>query len=69
MKALLRTWMREEIQQDDVVEIDPSHDFLGSPYEDTVPFSVGSNQEIIKLELPFVVDKAGWAAIENKTDN
>lgn len=49
MKAILRTWIRET-PADMVVEIDDTHDFALGPYQDSVPFAVGSNQEILQIE-------------------
>lgn len=51
MKAILRTWHREGESTDQLVEIDDDHDWAGGPYQDTVHFSVGSNQEILELEF------------------
>jgi hypothetical protein len=50
MKAILRTYDRDASFLDRVVEIDDDHDFSGGPYQDTVPFAVGSNQTILDLE-------------------
>jgi hypothetical protein len=33
-----------------VVEIDDNHEFYNGPYQDTVPFAVGSNQAILPIE-------------------
>lgn len=50
MKAILRTYQQDEHVSDKVVEIDDSHNFNDGPYVDTIPFSVGSNQEIVPLD-------------------
>ena len=50
MKAILRTHFSETRFVDKIVDIDDNHDFAGGPYQDTVPFAVGSNQEILQLE-------------------
>ena len=50
MKAILRTWFSDMFHVDDIVEIHDNHEFFNGPYADTVPFSVGSNQEILPLE-------------------
>lgn len=50
MKAILRTHFSETKLVDKIVDIDDKHNFVGGPYQDTVPFSVGSNQEIIPLD-------------------
>jgi len=44
MKAILITYMREEVVDTEVVELPDNYD--GNPYGDTVPFCVGSNQEL-----------------------
>ena len=50
MKAILRTYHNELSFTDRVVEIDDDHDFGDGPYQDTVPFAVGSNQTILDLD-------------------
>ncbi len=51
MKAILRTYdHRDASYTDRMVEIDDSHDFGRGPYQDSVPFAVGSNQTILELE-------------------
>lgn len=47
MKAILRTYNKEAIDHDKLVDIDDAHDFAQGPYQDTVGFSVGSNQSIL----------------------
>lgn len=49
MKALLITYGKEEVIQVDEVEIDPKHDFSNGPHQDTIPFSVASNQDIVPI--------------------
>jgi hypothetical protein len=50
MKAILRTYdHRDASYTDRVVEIDDNHDFSNGPYQDSVPFAVGSNQTILEL--------------------
>ncbi len=49
MKAILRTYHNEHSATDRVVEIDDDHDFSNGPYQDSVPFAVGSNQTILEL--------------------
>jgi hypothetical protein len=50
MIAILRTYLKETIIIDEQVEVDDDHIFAYGPYQSTVPFSVGSNQEIIPYE-------------------
>lgn len=51
MKAILRTWDGPKATfEDRIVTVDNRHDFLNGPYADTVPFAVGSNQEILPIE-------------------
>jgi len=50
MKAILRTYNKETLVSDKIVDISDDHDFSNGPYVDTVPFSVGSNQTIIPIE-------------------
>lgn len=50
MKAILRTYHSETSFTHKLVEIDENHDFANGPYQDTVPFSVGSNQSILPIE-------------------
>ena len=51
MKAILRSWdTRESTYEDAIVEISDAHTFSDGPYVDTIPFSVGSNQEILEFE-------------------
>jgi len=65
MKAILRTHLNETRFVDKIVDIDDNHDFAGGPYQDTVPFAVGSNQEILPLEdLEAVVSKLGIKPIQ-----
>lgn len=52
MKAILRTWKSETEKEDTVVEIADNHNFADGPYVDTVPFTVGSNQEILPAIIP-----------------
>ena len=49
MKALLVTYDKEKIVETCEVEISDLHDFSSGPYADTIPFSVGSNQNIIEI--------------------
>jgi hypothetical protein len=58
MKAILRTYHNELSFTDDVVEIDDNHDFSNGPYQDTVPFAVGSNQTILELDESIVNPEA-----------
>jgi hypothetical protein len=53
MKAILRSWHNETSHTDEVVDIHDDHDFGGGPYQDTVPFAVGSNQSILAIEDAF----------------
>ena len=51
MKAILRTYdFRDASFTDRVVEIDDNHNFSNGPYQDSVPFAVGSNQTILEIE-------------------
>lgn len=51
MKAVLRTWnIPNATYEDQIVTVDNHHNFLNGPYADTVPFAVGSNQEILPIE-------------------
>lgn len=55
MKAILRTYQNNRGNYtESIVEIDDDHDFANSPYVDTVPFSVGSNQCILPYEEPAI---------------
>ena len=51
MIAILRTHSRDGAS-DSLVEIADTHVFSDGPYTDTVPFAVGSNQEILEFEIP-----------------
>jgi hypothetical protein len=53
MKAILRSYHNETSHTDKVVDIHDDHDFGGGPYQDTVPFAVGSNQSILDSEDAF----------------
>jgi len=60
MKAILRTWdTRESTFEDVIVEVRADHKFSEGPYVDTVPFTVGSNQEILPFE-----EWSGFTALE-----
>ena len=51
MKAILRTWnLATATFFDKMVDISENHDFSKGPYQDTIPFSVASNQEIIPID-------------------
>jgi hypothetical protein len=51
IKATLRTWNNGDRSfTDSVVLIDRTHDFASGPYQDTVPFAVGSNQEVLPID-------------------
>ena len=50
MTAILRTYQSETTFTEELVEISDDHIFAYGPYQDTVPFSVGSNQEILPFE-------------------
>ena len=50
MKAILRSYLSEDQIIDKVVEIDDDHDFNDGPYVDTIPFAVGSQQNILPLD-------------------
>lgn len=50
MNAILRTWRSELYYEDSLVQISDNHHFEDGPYVDTVPFSVGSNQEILSVD-------------------
>ena len=45
MKMTLRTYIGEDIVEDETVEVNDNYD--GDPYGDTVPFTVHSNQVLI----------------------
>jgi hypothetical protein len=47
MTAILRTYLNEKVICEEKVEIDDDHIFAYGPYQETVPFSVWSNQDII----------------------
>jgi hypothetical protein len=51
MKAILRTYHSEQKYTDQLVKIDDNHDWARGPYQDTAPFTVGSNQTILELEF------------------
>jgi len=57
MKAILRTFHSELRFIDVLCEIADDHDWAQGPYQDTVPFSVGSNQTL------FPVDRVGLNCI------
>jgi hypothetical protein len=50
MTAILRTYISENVFTEEMVEINDDHIFAYGPYQDTVPFSVGSNQSILPFE-------------------
>jgi hypothetical protein len=50
MKAILRTYQSENLFFEEEVEIDDDHIFAYGPYQDTVPFAVSSNQEILPID-------------------
>jgi len=50
LEAILRTYVSEGFYFDEIVLIDATHDFIGGPYQDTIPFAVGSNQEVLPVE-------------------
>jgi len=50
MKAILRTYLSETSFEEKIVDIDDDHIFAYGPYQDTVPFTVGSNQSILPYE-------------------
>ena len=51
MKATLRTWHApDDVSTLKLVEISDDHDFAQGSYADTIPFAVGSNQEIIEYD-------------------
>lgn len=54
MKAILKTYASEKVSNYQLVEISDHHDFTDS-YADTVPFAVGSNQEILEY-APLIHD-------------
>jgi hypothetical protein len=47
MTAILRTYISESVFTEEMVQVDDNHIFAYGSYQDTVPFSVGSNQDII----------------------
>jgi hypothetical protein len=52
MKALLITYniTTGDLDESRLVDIDDDHNFANGPYQDSVPFSVGSNQTIVEIE-------------------
>jgi len=50
MTAILRTYISESVFTEEMVQVDDDHIFAYGPYQDTVPFSVGSNQSILPFE-------------------
>jgi hypothetical protein len=50
MKALLITYDQESLVESRLVDIHDDHNFADGPYQDSVPFSVGSNQTIVEIE-------------------
>lgn len=50
MTAILRTYLNERVICEEKVEIDDDHIFAYGPYQDTVPFSIGSNQSILPYD-------------------
>lgn len=48
--AVLRTYQCNGGQMDQLCEISAEHDFSKGPYQDTVGFSVGSNQAIFSQD-------------------
>jgi hypothetical protein len=65
MKALLITYKGEKKESIELADIADDHDWSGGPYQDTVPFPVGSNQQVVSLEHELqrmffeVADRAG----------
>lgn len=53
MKAILVTYNKDVSCETAEVEIDVKHDFSKGPYQDTVPFSVGSNQNVIPIDSSY----------------
>lgn len=47
MKAKLRTYKADTLIAEEIVNLPDNYD--GDPYGDTVPFCVGSNQELIPI--------------------
>jgi hypothetical protein len=50
MKAILKTNVGESVTFEEIVEIHDDHIFCYGPHQETVPFVVGSNQEILPFE-------------------
>lgn len=50
MTAILRTYLNEKVIYEEKVEIDDDHIFAYGPHQDTVPFVVASNQDLIPFE-------------------
>lgn len=50
MKAILKTKAGEGIFFEEIVEIHDDHIFCYGPHQDTVPFKVNQNQEILPFE-------------------
>ena len=61
-RARLITYQGETIVQSNIVEILPGHDFSAGPYQDTIPFSVGSNQTIQPVEESELEFYDAWIA-------
>jgi hypothetical protein len=67
MKAILVTYDGQSIESRQLVEISDNHDWSGGPYQDTVPFSVGSNQQLVPWEYEeYIHDYAGIADITER---
>ena len=65
MKAILRTYKNEQDFTEKLVEVSDEHEFSDGPYEDTVPFAVGSNQTIIPLDEA----RMRWEIIDHGIDH
>lgn len=48
MKAILKKYMREEIIEEEIIDIPDDYD--GDPYGDTVPFVMASNWTLEVIE-------------------
>ena len=51
MRAILRSYAGERIAEERLVDVADGHKFHLGPYQDTVGFPIGSNQDILEIEL------------------
>ncbi len=63
--AAMVTYLGEKVIRREPVQVEEDHVFLAGPYQDTVPFSVGSNQQIVEMdEQELEALDAWWLRLE-----